>query len=165
MVTDTLGGCVRSPSLDTGTSCWEAPDGKVCISFVTPDAPVVWYSGTADLDLGILFLQNGAGARVRYADWGLFDGTPLPTPTTCPTLQNARICGANCGGCAPNEICHGRSPLHPYGFCISAMWEVCNVGSPKCSNASADCLSFKVQPEAQALADRFALLRPEGGVP
>jgi hypothetical protein len=162
--TDNLGVCLRSPG-QTSDGCWAATDGKVCISFIPPKSPSDWNGGTGDFQLGLLYLQNGAGGQVRYADWGTFDGTPLPAPSTCPTLQNVRICGGNCGGCAQDDICHGRSPLHPYGFCTPSLYEACNMTKPKCSNANNDCFAFKVQPEAQALADKYALCVPKAACP
>jgi hypothetical protein len=167
-MTDALGVCTSSPGLSTLTNCWDAPDGKVCIFFYTPGnegKPHLWISATTDFDLGRLFLQNGATARVRYADMGTFDGTPLPTPSTCPTLQNVRICGGNCGGCGQDETCHGRAPLHPYGFCIPSPAEPCKLGNPMCSNPNHACFSFKVEPEAQAMADGYSFCVPKVACP
>lgn len=163
---DALGACGRSPGLKVGIYCWDAPDGDVCLSLAPPGPSVDWAPGAGSFELGLLFLQNGAGARVRYADLGLFDGTPLPLPTACPTLQSVRICGGNCGGCAPNEVCHGRSPLHPYGFCIAALAgyvDRCDFAKPACTRPIDDCFAFTVQTEAQALGDRHAICVPKAG--
>jgi hypothetical protein len=119
-----------------------------------------WGPGTGDFELGLLFSNSGAADRVRYADFGIFDGTPLPEPATCPMLKSASICGANCGGCPQAQICHGRSPLHPYGFCIPEKKDFCHVGA-LCASASDGCFSFKVQPEAQAVADFYGICLPK----
>lgn len=156
--TTTLGVCLNSPGA-LPTFCWWAPDGKVCVSEI-PDKQLAWSPGVGDFELGLLFLKNGAGDRVRYADWGLFDGTPLPEPATCPMLKSARICGGNCGGCETGEYCHGRSPLHPYGFCVGNLTGNCLIQSP-CKDTSLGCFIFTVQPEAQPLADKGGLCVPK----
>lgn len=156
-VTDvvTLGWCAPDPGKAT-EACSSAADGKVCFQ---PFPALDFFDVTGDPELGLLLLRNGGGDRVRYADYGLFDGTPLPEPVTCPVLNSARICGGNCGGCAPGEVCHGRSPLHPYGFCVSRTALICDAAKPTCSTGTG-CFVFKVQPAAQPLADTDGLCLP-----
>lgn len=153
----TLGVCVGSPGL-AGGFCSEALDGQLCVQFA-PNARNTWTTG--EFDLGLLFLRNGAAERVRYADFGLFDGTPLPEPTTCPSLGAARICGGNCGGCASDQFCHGRSPLHPFGFCVPKTPSWCTATNPTACPSGSGCFIFKVQPAAQPLADNEGLCMPK----
>lgn len=130
-----------------------APDGKVCLRVDSH------WTLVGDWELGVLFSRNGAADRVRYADFGLFDETPLPAPATCPSLGVARICGGNCGICAVDEVCHGRAPLHPYGFCMPRYPQGCSLGKP-CPNMSDRCFTFRVQPQAQPLADMYGVCLP-----
>lgn len=97
--------------------------------------------------------------RIRYADLGKWTGDPLPRPATCPSDADFRVCGGNCGGCLAGEICTGRSPLHPYGFCLNAASvQSCAVGNAKwCQAGTEGCFVFKVQPEAQPLADTYGI--------
>lgn len=109
---------------------------------------------------GWLYLLNGYPELARYADYGTFDGTPLPTPTTCPTeLQALPVCGGECGtGCddvgGPDFVCSGRSKLHPYGVCVKINWypHECGPTEP-CQDPERSCLSFTVDAENQSLAD------------
>lgn len=99
----------------TSDGCPLAPDGNVCFSY--QDRPD--YDQTAPFPTALLFVKNGgATSRIRYADGSPFSGTPLPLPSLCPKLPVARLCGGNCGTCADGEICHGRSPTHPFSYCI-----------------------------------------------
>lgn len=92
--------------------------------------------------------------RVRYADLGKWTGDPLPEPATCPTFTDFRVCGANCGGCQTDEVCTGRSALHPYGYCLKKLTETCKLdGSRKCKDLTTACFVYKVEPEAQQVAD------------
>lgn len=104
-------------SAGTGFShdCDVAPDGSVCFSYQNRDE----FGLTAPFPTALLFLKNGGEPkRIRYADGSLFTSEPLPLPLVCPKLPVARLCGGNCGPCADGEICHGRSPKHPYSYCI-----------------------------------------------
>jgi hypothetical protein len=162
VTTNVLSVCATSPGL-TAESCQLANDGRVCVEVGGVQPSPGWGPGTGELELGLLFLKNGASDRVRYADFGLFDGTALPEPSTCPTLQSAQMCGGNCGSCAQNEICHGRSPLHPYGFCVPHETELKNTCRPAnpCGSTADGCFLFKVQAEAQAVADNYGLCVPK----
>ncbi|CAN5190138.1 hypothetical protein BH09MYX1_BH09MYX1_11290 [soil metagenome] len=134
-----------------GDICPAAVDGKICIA-PFPSKPTELLV-VADIEWGLLFKQNGAGARVRYADMSTFTGEPLPVPATCTTdVTMGRVCGGNCGGCNVGELCHGRSPLHPYGVCLPSAKSGCpNTKFPCLSSES--CFIFTVQPDAQADAD------------
>lgn len=128
----TVGICSKGTGF-TSDGCYLAPDGNVCFSF--QDLPGIFGFLTAPYATAILFLNNGGSIeRVRYADGSVFTGTPLPQPLSCPTLPVGRVCGGNCGGCADGEICHGRSPTHPYSYCIpiKGTSHGCDPKSPKC---------------------------------
>jgi hypothetical protein len=151
---DGLGLCqsAKGPLQYTVNQCIAAPDGMICIA-PDPTNPTT-FTVIGDIDWGLLFLKNGAGDRVRYADMSLFTGDPLPTPTSCDSGVTAvKTCGGHCGGCGADEICHGRSPLHPFGICVKV-----NDGGPctskkfKCATGSS-CFVWTVQPSAQADAD------------
>ncbi len=143
-----------------GDGCPLCRDGDICAA---------WYGGPyiafycAPYQAGILYAQNGAPDRVRYADLGLWTGDPLPLPTTCPDL-GFPICGGNCGGC-PSGICAGRSPLHPYGLCVPLHLpggdpNVCGVGSGGACPSGWGCFTYKVQAAAQKVADQQAFCLP-----
>jgi hypothetical protein len=137
-------------------NCMSAPDGDVCLA---PEFPN-FYDVVAPFNMGVLFLKSGAGDRVRYADYGLFDGTPLPEPSTCPKLSANRICGGNCGGCGANELCHGRSPLHPYGICFSKTTAGCGRNFLKYCTSGEACYLVHVEPSAQKDADEAGRCLP-----
>ncbi len=132
--------------------CSICPDGDICAA---------WYGGhdsffCAPYEAGILYAQNGAPDRVRYADRGLWTGDPLPLPATCPDL-GFPICGGHCGAC-PSGVCTGRSPLHPYGLCVPAQLpggksNGCGAGSDVSCPSGYGCFTYTVQPAGQAVAD------------
>lgn len=109
---------------------------------------------------GWLYLLNGYAHLARYADYGAFDGTPLPVPSTCPTELNALpVCGGKCGtDCndvgGPDYVCSGRSKLHPYGVCvrINSYYHQCSPVEP-CQDPERSCFSFTVDADNQSLAD------------
>lgn len=127
---------------------------------------VAWRSGApvffcAPYELGVLFAQAGAADRVRYADLGLWRNQPIPTTASvCPApTSGITFCGPGCGDCTkPNEVCAGRSPLHPTGFCtnLTRMPLVCGTAPQdnKCGAGDA-CFTFTVEPAAQAIADKY----------
>lgn len=119
---------------------------------------------------GWLYLLNGYADLARYADYGAFDGTPLPEPTTCPTeLTALPVCGGQCGlDCGdvggPDYVCSGRSKLHPYGVCVRINWypHECSPAEP-CQDPERSCFSFTVDGENQTLADEhgFCMLHDD----
>lgn len=147
---DNLTICAANP----GSSVNQCPfcvDGKVCIQVYKSLTVPEWCT---EFDLGLLMLKNGGGGRVRYADLGAFDGTPLPLPTTCKTLPVARLCGPACPLCDIDEICHGRSPLHPYGICVHNKTNFCSKSAPtKNCQAGEKCFVFTVDISSQSVAD------------
>lgn len=143
-------------------SCFLCPDGQVCVQnepLCGLDAPSA-LGACYPYEVGVLFAANGASTQVFYADYSLWTGDPLPTPTTCPTFGTFRICGGNCGGCNNGEVCTGRSPLHPYGTCIATSAPPCsNQGTTPCEVGSS-CFRYTVQPSAQAGADANGVCLP-----
>ncbi len=151
--------CVDSPGYGEGFGCPYASDGLICVA---PEDARPELFDDAEFDMGVLFADNGAADRVRYADFGLWTGAPLPIPPNCPMLAVAQICGGNCGGCGPNYICHGRSPLHPWGFCLSDTGtDTCNIAKGiSCAQPGNLCFAFAVEPAAQDLANKNSLCIP-----
>jgi hypothetical protein len=106
--------------------------------------------------------------RVRYADFGHFDGRPLPSPPGCPSAGGFTPCGGGCPPCPGDMLCASRSPLHPFGFCIPHNTDAigtCRIvdagpDSGECRDASTACFTFTVEPEAQALADLHGVCLP-----
>lgn len=149
-----LTACFNSAWSTTNGSCEDAcGDGQLC---VRPDVAVAQWLCAGE-NLGKLFDINGGRDRVRYADWGLYDGTDIPLPQTCPSL-GLPLCGGPCPPCAAKQLCTGRSPLHPYSMCVPqnsklmGVPEFCSKAQPACPNGMS-CFVFKVEPAAQALAD------------
>jgi hypothetical protein len=99
----------------------------------------------------VLIAQQGGAAQLRYADWGLWTGDPLPEPDVCPTLPGVSICGGNCGGCPAGQHCTGRSPLHPYGVCFPDELTSCAKDTDPCDGDKA-CFFFTVEAEAMEVS-------------
>jgi hypothetical protein len=156
-----LNACVNSALLtsegDAAQLCWEAcPDGAVCVDLFQ-DATYF----CAPYDLGVLFAKNGAADQVRYADMGLWTDASLPLPTTCPNITGLQVCGGNCAPCPTGATCTGRSPLHPYSFCVPVGTEgPCDAGAG-CGNAGNGCFTYAVQPSAQPLANKNGMCLPD----
>jgi hypothetical protein len=130
--------------------CNFCDDGDVCVDASGANSWVC-----APFAVGQLFASNGASAQVRYTDLSLWTGDSLPEPTDCSAPAGLTYCGGNCGGCPTGEGCVGRSPLHPYGLCLST------APSDPTDCASGDvAFAFEVQPSAQALANRYAVCMP-----
>lgn len=127
-------------------------DGEILAEFTSSLA----YFLCVDPEVGQLMANAGYPERVRYADWGLWTGAPLPEPGTCPTVDGFTICGGTCGGCPEGRVCTGRSPLHPYGICVTAPLSgnatYCGDDKNHCDPGQS-CFRFTVEPDAQALAD------------
>ncbi len=133
-------------------------DGSVCVAELSSDTHLFWCSS---YDLGVLFSRNGGADRVRYADLGAWTGEPLPAAATCPAVAGLEICGGNCGPCsATADVCTGRSPLHPYGFCVPpGLGGPCDAGAG-CATAGVGCFVYTVQAAAQVLADQYGMCLP-----
>jgi hypothetical protein len=148
---DAAGLCVTANMNGPG-NCPLCDDGNVCIRLVQGVYECVPF------DVGQLFAANGAPDRVRYTDWSDWTGQALPRPTDCGD-GGLPLCGGLCGPCPQSSVCTGRSPLHPYGFCVPSSWSACTRSAPTCSSGS-KCFVFSDQPDAQALADQFGLCLP-----
>ncbi len=140
-------------------------DGNLMIAASSVIAPTRF--DCMPLEMGELFDDAGARARVRYADLSMWDGTPVPPRLdSCPVSSSTmRFCGAGCGTCQVDETCVGLSPKHPAGFCfpkamppaITAV-DLCNAsmtGPPQACGAGKVCFTFIVEPGAQPVADQY----------
>jgi hypothetical protein len=106
-------------------------------------------------EVGALFAANGAADRVRYADWYLWSGAPLPVPTSCPTFSDFAICGGDCGTCDAGDFCTGRSPEHPYGVCLPVPTDTtnCDPGHSWACPAGTACAVLQSSADGQSEAD------------
>jgi hypothetical protein len=149
-----LGVCSSGVEPLTATQCAYAEDGDICAEDTF--AGGFW---ATTFDYGVLLAMNGGTDRARYADMGKWTGDALPAPATCPTLTHATLCGGNCGGCGASEICHGRSPLHPYGICISKLGsDSCDAAHNKlCTDTNNKCFTYTIQADVQASAYSLCL--------
>ena len=131
-------------------------DGSICVAEFDVDRSAF---GCAPFDLGVLFAKNGGSDRVRYADMGAWSGQPLPIPSTCPTIAGVQVCGGDCAPCSGAERCTGRSPLHPYSFCVPK-----NTGGPcsvgKGCQTGVGCFTYTVEAPVQALANTRGMCLP-----
>lgn len=104
-------------------------------------------------EVGELMARSGAVERVCYADGSTFTNTPIPSSASCPQPGAAKYCGLGCGSCGGGEVCWGLSPTHPIGMCLpGAKINGCGVSTQALCGA-APCFIFRVQPEAQSVAD------------
>lgn len=155
----TTGICASPPGsrweYPFGDLCSPGSDGHICVLLTIVATTLGWVD--APFELGQLLAANGSADRVRYADLGSWTGEPIPEPSSCPDLGNVRACGGMCGGCTTGEVCVGRSPLHPVGFCDTNHFGECSAsphqGHPGCTTPGDECFVYVVQPEAQAVAD------------
>lgn len=134
-----------------------ASDGEVYVEAIAPGA---WE--TVPFDVGELFAANGAGDRVRYADWSAWTGAPLPDPTACPQFGSFSTCGGACLPCPVELTCTGRSPLHMYGLCADASsnQSFCDAAQGwSCPQGDA-CMVFEVSSEDQSYADAAGICFP-----
>jgi hypothetical protein len=115
-------------------------------------------------EIGQLFHRNGADARLMYADFSAYDGTPLPQPATCPAVTGLTLCGGTCtGSCASGSYCYGRSPKHPYSLC-TINGGVCSTADQtdcktfgQSNKMSVGCLIFSDDSASQTTADAHGI--------
>jgi hypothetical protein len=168
--------CFPASARGNHTDCWDCAAGTwgdgvaLCYNATNPtsqsppaDDGQVYVEGfgidvwtPVPFDVGQLFADDGAGDRVRYADWSAWTGAALPAPTSCPQFSGFSICGGNCGTCSAGEVCIGRSPLHPYGLCVGTQ----SPGCSSCPSGQACLLAFKDPPADQILANSNELCFP-----
>jgi hypothetical protein len=166
---DSLHAMVVEHSLETAISIFDCDDGWVRYDYLSgprdsgiPDAlPCVPYS------VGVILSRYISDTnRLRYADYGFFTGAPLPTPPTCPTVSGFQPCDGPCASCTSGELCTGRSPLHPYSFCLdeSKDYSPCSAFGRRCPQdagaGAVGCFLFTVEPQAQTIADVFGTCMP-----
>jgi len=139
------------------------PDGTIYAVLVNSSSNTFL---CAPWDLGVLYAKNGSTDRVRYADMGIWTGAELPAPNVCQSISNVELCGGNCGGCSQvDDTCTGRSPLHPFGFCVpSSATNHCARTVAHCgwgdAGIGSSCLTFTVEASAQVAADKNGLCLP-----
>lgn len=147
-----VGICLNDALTVVPPLCPACTDGRICVEAILEGGG--WFC--VPFEVGTLFAANGSGDRVRYADFGLWTGEPLPVPATCPAIDGITLCGGNCAGCPVAQTCTGRSRLHPYGVCVPSTARSCAKNGPPC-DAGEECFMFQVEPAAQALADENGL--------
>jgi len=133
--------------------CPLCDDGNVCIQIFRQSGYMC-----LPFDVGALFAANGSADRVRYLDWSPWSGQALPTPQDCGD-GGLPLCGGVCGPCSPGATCTGRSPIHPYGFCVPSSWSGCTRSKPGCATGN-KCIIFTDPGDAQAVADDNGLCIP-----
>lgn len=155
-----VSACATDPLVQYQAQLCGSPctDGSICVAL---EDDTTFFC--APYDIGVLFAKNGAADRVRYADMGAWTGDPLPLPSTCPSIPGVQVCGGNCGPCPEGQVCTGRSPLHAYSFCAPQEYH-CVAGSHDCGADAGlsghGCLTFTVQADAQAVANKWGLCLP-----
>ena len=155
---------------DTNTSCNGSCEDGVCVSVPShvSSNPADWSFYCVPYEIGVLYAQSGSADRVRYSDLGLWRDQPIPASAgACPTVPGMTLCGPGCGTCAANELCVGRAPLHPTGFCMPRKPDQYHPTSCSrspvlagCNAAWSKCFTFTVEPAAQALADQYGYCVP-----
>jgi hypothetical protein len=152
---------VLADSFDSMASC---QDG-----LVRYDWAGAGFLGCAPYSVGLLISRYvNDHDRLRYADFGLFTGAALPTPTKCEAFAGFQICGGPCGPCGAGQTCTGRSALHPYSFCVTdSSAYACRIPAqatgPEARQpcpAAEGCFTFTVEPDAQALSDKNGMCLP-----
>jgi hypothetical protein len=133
--------CLNSTGYDS-TACYNTCGAtQVCINFNTDD--VVPDYTCEPWSAGIMFASAGQGSRVRYSDFAFWDGSDIPPLASCPvTGGRLAFCDGVCGGCDAGQVCTGRSPIHPVGWCASPPYEGCSTANNRCSSAGTSCLTL-----------------------
>lgn len=172
--------CFPSPPAPDCQDCYSfgSDAAALCQNAALPHAPLpgiatdgqVYADGVGDgqwepfpFEVGELFAGDGLGARVRYADWSSWTGAALPAPTSCPSFANFTICGGNCGRCPTGDICTGRSPGHPYGFCIPSQASGCDETQGWSCPSGQPCAVFSDSAPDQPLANKSGICMDSAG--
>lgn len=145
----TLELCESSPGY-TAQLCFPCESDQVCLSIGgAQDPSPLWVC--EPWNAGELFAKNGATSRVLYSDFSSWQGPNIPDETSCPSLSGSVVlCGGVCGECTGGgEICTGRSPLHPFGWCTLHPLVGCDPSSCDSGNA---CFTYNVDADAKAFA-------------
>jgi len=149
---DAVGLCASPRS---AAFCPACDDGYVCIQPYAAQSIHV----CLPFDVGQLYASSGSADRVRYADQSHWTGQPLPEPSDCGD-GGMPLCGGLCDPCAAGSLCVGRSPLHPYGFCVPSPYGPCSKGKPDVCGSGKGCVIFTDPPSDQAVADQNGLCVP-----
>ncbi len=113
-----------------------------------------------------LYAASGWARAVLYADYSDYTGNPLPSASSCPAVPGVTLCGGACGSCDQGLYCTGRSPVHPYSFCVP------DLAADESATASGQhgftscgpgygCFAYSVQVDAQPLANDDSFCLPE----
>ena len=158
--------CLSGPFSGGNWDARQCLDGALLVEASESLAPStdVIFLHCVNEDLGKLYALNGRPDLVRYSDRGTYSGEPIPPPpATCPQVPGLNLCGGACGACPDptNQLCVGRSPLHPYSLCVNKFGKVntpapCKMGNGNVCNqfgAGLKCLTFKVDTASQSIAD------------
>ncbi|MGH7295093.1 MAG: hypothetical protein ACRELB_09175 [Polyangiaceae bacterium] len=144
-----------------GVTC---PDGLVLAAVPASQAPGNTAFQCVPFEIGRLYEANGQATAVRYADYGLFTGEALPSRSDCPDAGSVALCGGACPACPSGSVCTGRSPNHPYSFCVPQQIGSNFVGTApdgKVTCASGfGCFRFNTEAAAAALATRDTYCLP-----
>jgi hypothetical protein len=163
-------------NLDNTCDSPDCPDGYLCLRTdgVQPtDAPLL--GNCVNDEIAHLFHLNGGDARLLYADYSFFDGTPLPTPATCPQITGLALCGGACGDTCPKDdggfsaqhVCFGRSKTHPFSLCAAVGGECTAADPSNCIQVAGltgtpqGCLVFLDNTASQANADPHGFCVPQ----
>lgn len=155
----------------SGGDCNACEDGNICFledARVVPggltDASVFGFMACGKPEIATFLTRINKESWLRYSDRSAWTGMPLPTPNTCPSYPGLPLCGGPCGGCPQDQICIGRSPLHPFSICVPAPPtgpSTCKRGNTCWGGAvPRRCLTFKVDDASQPIADYSSLCIP-----
>ena len=148
--------CGTSPGV-TAYPCSPCSVDEVCLDRYTHAFdPLGLYGLCEPVGLGVLFGRNDAGDRVWFSDFSSWSEDAIAPASVCPTIPGVSLCGDPCGQCPQGEMCTGRSPVHPFGWCAPAkrfpLLPRCTAGTNSCGSGAA-CFTYAVQAAAQRVAD------------
>lgn len=147
--------CINDAMVAFGArQCFKCPDGGVCGVSLGELSLRLGSFNCLPIDIAQLYDAAGYGHYARYADYGLWTGDPLPSPSTCPIIEGVTLCGPGCGDCPTGELCTGRSRLHPHSFCLPEDAGSCSADGLDDCPPGEGCFKYTVEPEAQPLADQ-----------
>lgn len=128
---------------------YKCPDGDVMVAMPASSAKPFGPFLCVREEIGVLYARNGKSAAVRYADYDLYSGAALPSPSNCPSVDGVKFCGKHCGACADGFVCTGRSPKHPHSFCVKdGADQVTTLDGKVACPSGHGCFTFSVAAEA-----------------
>ena len=148
--------------------CWEGPHearqcvharDDICLHAHSLDTAFPW-------EFGELLADLGEADAVRHADFGRWNGEPIPSPSSCPAVAGLQVCAPQCAPCPEDQYCRGRAPRHPFGICLPEpnhpTGKACNTGAGGCA-ADHACLVYEADTddeEAQELVKTHGVCLP-----